>query len=384
MPRQREVKPWTIYPPTQEDREIIEQKAAEASLSVSAYLCMVGKLANIAVSLPTGQRVLSETQVIPTLKENPKKDDIGAIFEAIEAEKEAEDAANPTDLKPFARNLDCELDEPEIVADKETVVEYKAYCKDGFGTGGYCDDCSHHEYDEEGRSFCVKYGDIPLAGDIKSEIIHAVKDGKAKLLEAYINATDDFVVERIYNDEQYTVVSNVMDEDIPLTYKEIYTEALRPTLIEDYSVFVQSDGTVTITLWGSCIERGKTFNEEFRELHLTEEDAEHIEFSLELVELDGFMDILGLGAEWLPAGQPLSEQQIVTIAEPELTQKKPYILCDMSGNPLSQADSKFVHQERAAGRTSKIILTEDEDPYHTRQVWYCTANNLKFEVIKEV
>lgn len=56
MPRQREVKPWTIYPPTQEDREIIEQKAAEASLSVSAYLCMVGKLACVNVNLPTEQQ----------------------------------------------------------------------------------------------------------------------------------------------------------------------------------------------------------------------------------------------------------------------------------------------------------------------------------------
>lgn len=180
MPRQREVKPWTIYPPTQEDRDIIEQKAAEASLSVSAYLCMVGKLANIAVSLPTEQHVLSETQVIPTLNENPKEDDLGALFEKIEAEKEAEDVENPTELKPFAKILGCSVDEQEP------------------------------------------------------------------------------------------------------------------------------------------------------------------------------------------------------------TQKKPYILCDLSGNPLSQADSDYAHQERAAGRTSKIILSDDEDPYHTRQVFYCTSNNLKFEVVKEV
>ena len=60
MPKPREVKPWTIYPPTQVDREIIEKKAAEASLSVSAYLCMVGKLACIQVK--TEQQVLSEPQ----------------------------------------------------------------------------------------------------------------------------------------------------------------------------------------------------------------------------------------------------------------------------------------------------------------------------------
>jgi transcriptional regulator with XRE-family HTH domain len=88
-----------------------------------------------------------------------------------------------------------------------------------------------------------------------------------------------------------------------------------------------------------------------------------------------------LTAERLSAEQPLSKKEPTT---EEPTQKKPYILCDMSGNPLSQSDSKFVHQERAAGRTGKVILSEDEDPYHTRKVFYCTANNLKFEVTKEV
>lgn len=64
MPRQRDVKPWTIYPPTQEDREIIERKAAAASLSVSAYLCMLGKLACIEVNVPTESKVLSEQEPV--------------------------------------------------------------------------------------------------------------------------------------------------------------------------------------------------------------------------------------------------------------------------------------------------------------------------------
>lgn len=64
MPRQRDVKPWTIYPPTQEDREIIERKAAAASLSVSAYLCMVGKLACVTVNIPTEQKILSEQEPV--------------------------------------------------------------------------------------------------------------------------------------------------------------------------------------------------------------------------------------------------------------------------------------------------------------------------------
>ncbi len=49
MPRKRDVKAWTVYPATQEDRNAIEKKAKEAGLSVSAYLCMVGKLAEVKV-----------------------------------------------------------------------------------------------------------------------------------------------------------------------------------------------------------------------------------------------------------------------------------------------------------------------------------------------
>jgi len=74
MPRQREVKPWTIYPPTQDDREIIEQKAAAASLSVSAYLCMVGKLACIAVNFSTEQKVLASQE--PVIKQEPKQEPV--------------------------------------------------------------------------------------------------------------------------------------------------------------------------------------------------------------------------------------------------------------------------------------------------------------------
>lgn len=68
MPKPRAVKPWTIYPPTQEDRTIIEQKAQAAGLSVSSYLCMVGKLACINVGLSTEQhqqKVLSEPEPTP-------------------------------------------------------------------------------------------------------------------------------------------------------------------------------------------------------------------------------------------------------------------------------------------------------------------------------
>ena len=63
----RDVKPWTIYPATQEDREIIERKAAEAGLSVSTYLCLVGKLANISVDLQLIKQILSANLPEPAL-----------------------------------------------------------------------------------------------------------------------------------------------------------------------------------------------------------------------------------------------------------------------------------------------------------------------------
>jgi len=55
MPRSRGIKAWTVYPPTQEDRDVIEQKAKDAGLSVSSYLCMVGKLAQVNVITKEGE-----------------------------------------------------------------------------------------------------------------------------------------------------------------------------------------------------------------------------------------------------------------------------------------------------------------------------------------
>lgn len=66
------------------------------------------------------------------------------------------------------------------------------------------------------------------------------------------------------------------------------------------------------------------------------------------------------------------------------TVPKPYNLYNSQGEPLTPAEEEFVHRERAAGRTTKMELSEDEDPYCTRQVYCCDSNNFKFEIIKEV
>lgn len=70
--------------------------------------------------------------------------------------------------------------------------------------------------------------------------------------------------------------------------------------------------------------------------------------------------------------------------EPSETAPKPYKLYNLEGEPLTSAEEEFVHRERAAGRTTKVELSQDEDPYRTRKVRCCDSNNFKFEVIKEV
>lgn len=78
---------------------------------------------------------------------------------------------------------------------------------------------------------------------------------------------------------------------------------------------------------------------------------------------------------------------MITIGNTKIkTATKPYKLYNLYGKPLTQAEEEFVHQERACGRVEQLILSEDEDPYSTRRLYYCTETGLKFEVIptKEV
>lgn len=63
------------------------------------------------------------------------------------------------------------------------------------------------------------------------------------------------------------------------------------------------------------------------------------------------------------------------------TATKPYTLCNMRGNPLSQAEIDFVYKEKSKGRVERLVLSEDEDPYALRQLYYCTSNGLRFEVV---
>ena len=63
------------------------------------------------------------------------------------------------------------------------------------------------------------------------------------------------------------------------------------------------------------------------------------------------------------------------------TTTKSYKLHNMRGKPLSQADTNFVHQEKLKGRVEQLVLSEDEDPYAVRKLFYCTSNGLKFEVV---
>jgi len=81
-------------------------------------------------------------------------------------------------------------------------------------------------------------------------------------------------------------------------------------------------------------------------------------------------------------GIDLSEEE--QEQEPIETAPKPYNLYSLEGEPLTQGEEDFVHRERAAGRTGDVELSEDEDPYRTRQVFYCASNGFQFELVKEV
>ncbi len=62
---------------------------------------------------------------------------------------------------------------------------------------------------------------------------------------------------------------------------------------------------------------------------------------------------------------------------------KPYKLCNLQGKPLSQLDTAFVYREKSKGQVERLVLLEDEDPYATRRLYYCTSNGLQFEVVPD-
>lgn len=63
------------------------------------------------------------------------------------------------------------------------------------------------------------------------------------------------------------------------------------------------------------------------------------------------------------------------------TATKPYKLHNMQGKPLSQVDVDYVYSEKSKGRVEQLFLSEDEDPYCIRKLFYCTSNGLRFEVV---
>lgn len=63
------------------------------------------------------------------------------------------------------------------------------------------------------------------------------------------------------------------------------------------------------------------------------------------------------------------------------TTTKPYKLYTLYGKPLTQAEEEFVYREKAKGRVEQLVLSEDEDPYCIRRLYYCTSNGLRFEVV---
>lgn len=63
------------------------------------------------------------------------------------------------------------------------------------------------------------------------------------------------------------------------------------------------------------------------------------------------------------------------------TVTKPYKLHNMKGRPLSQADTEYIYSEKSKGHIERLVLSEDEDPFALRHLYYCTSNGLRFEVV---
>lgn len=60
-----------------------------------------------------------------------------------------------------------------------------------------------------------------------------------------------------------------------------------------------------------------------------------------------------------------------------------YKLYSLQGNLLTQLEVAFIYREKSKGQVERLVLSEDEDPYCTRRLYYCTSNGLKFEVVPD-
>lgn len=60
-----------------------------------------------------------------------------------------------------------------------------------------------------------------------------------------------------------------------------------------------------------------------------------------------------------------------------------YKLCNLQGNLLTQLEVAFIYREKSKGQVERLVLAEDEDPYATRRLYYCTSNGLQFEVVPD-
>lgn len=172
---------------------------------------------------------------------------------------------------------DAESEEVDVNSDDTN--EHPAPCDDGGESE--CSFCDYYERGADGHFICIKNNNQVLLSDSKADFIRAIKDGNTEVLSADLNCNLDVVAKRAYKDETYTVITDTLDKDICIKYKGLFTEHLRPILIDEYCINVSTNNKVVVmTLWGDCIKRSEVLTTPNSQATLCE-PGEYSEFSVD-------------------------------------------------------------------------------------------------------
>lgn len=166
-------------------------------------------------------------------------------------------------LKSTIKSLNSVQDVEDYVSNEDVVDvnsgyanDYSAFCENG--NEADCYNCVCGEYDNDGNFVCIKNDNQAILGDLRTDLIHAIKEGNTEVLSADLNYPLDIVAKRMYQGQVYTVITNGFEEDICVKYKGLFTDLLLPILQKDYCVNIdKTKRVVVITLWGDSIKRGE-------------------------------------------------------------------------------------------------------------------------------
>lgn len=146
--------------------------------------------------------------------------------------------------------------EDVVDVDSDDNNDYSAFCENG--SEADCYNCGCGGYDNEGNFICIKNGNQAITGDLRTDLISAIKQGNTEVLSADLNYPLDIVAKRMYQGQVYTVITDGFEEDICVKYKDLFTDLLLPILQKEYCINIdKTKRVVVITLWGDSIKRGE-------------------------------------------------------------------------------------------------------------------------------